>query len=125
MNACKVIVACCIAALPALAQPGSPAEPAGERGWQLAGSLGLMKFVVVSGERIRERAFYDGVIGALCEPDTTCFLRFFTNSTDAPVAMPLADAILAEPAASFQRSVKQSNEVFEWSCRLQVPGNCF
>lgn len=123
MNLRKRLFASLILVLPGLAQAQSQASSG--PGWQVAGALGLMKFVVVSGENIRERTLYDGAIAALCEPDTTCFLRFFTNSTGAPVALPLADAILAEPTASFQRSVKQSNEVFEWSCRMKMPGNCF
>lgn len=111
-----------------LALPGfalAQAQPSSGPGWRVAGSLGLLQFVVVSGDRIRQREFYDEVIAARCPPDVTCFLRFITNSSGAPVAMPLADAILAEPAASFQRSAKQNNEVFEWSCRLGLSGNCF
>lgn len=119
----KLLLTCLILALPGLAQ--AQAQTSSGPGWQVAGSLGLLQFVVVSGERIRQREFYDEVIAARCPPDTTCFVRFFTNATGAPVALPLADAILAEPAASFQRSAKQSNEVFEWSCRLGLPGNCF
>lgn len=92
--------------------------------WQLAGSLGLMQFVVVTESRVRERAVYDEAIAALCQ--ATCFLRFFSNSTKAPLSMPLPDAILAEPAAMYQRSAKQGNEIFQWSCRLGIPGgNCF
>ncbi|MGB7992101.1 MAG: hypothetical protein WCF44_22070 [Candidatus Methylophosphatis roskildensis] len=123
MTTGKLLLTCLILALPGFAQ--AQAQPSAGPGWQVAGRLGLLQFVVVSGERIRQRAFYDEVIAARCPPDATCFVRFFTNSTGAPVALPLADAILAEPAASFQRSAKQSNEVFEWSCRLGLPGNCF
>ena len=88
--------------------------------WQLAGSLGMLQFVVVSEARARDRALYDEAVAALCQ--STCFLRFFTNSANAPVAMPLPDAILAEPAAMYQRSAKQGNEIFQWSCRLGMPG---
>lgn len=123
MNACPLFVTYCIAALAGMAQ--AELQPASGRGWQLAGNLGLMKFVVVSGERIRQRVFYDEVVATLCPPDATCFVRFFGNSTGVPVSMPLADEILAEPTASFQRSAKQHNEVFEWSCRMKLPGNCF
>ena len=92
--------------------------------WQLAGSLGMLQFVVVSEARARDRALYDEAIAALCQ--STCFLRFFTNSANAPVEVPLPDAILAEPTAMYQRSAKQANEIFQWSCRLGMPGgNCF
>ncbi|HSD60502.1 MAG TPA: hypothetical protein VLC55_06575 [Burkholderiales bacterium] len=94
--------------------------------WQLAGSLGMLQFVVVSEARARDRALYDEAIAALCPQVPTCFLRFFTNSTGAPLVMPLPDEILAEPTATYQRSAKQGNELFQWSCRLGIPGgNCF
>jgi len=94
--------------------------------WQVAGRLGLLQFVVVAESRAKEREFYDSIVKSLCEPDTTCFLRFFTNSKKAPVKVPLPDAILAEPTAMFQRSAKQGNAVFQWSCRTGLAaGNCF
>lgn len=94
--------------------------------WQVAGRLGLLQFVVVSESRAKDRAFYDSIVTSLCEPDATCFLRFFTNSKKAPVKVPLPDAILAEPTAMFQRSAKQGNAVFQWSCRTGLAaGNCF
>lgn len=108
-----------IALLPVPAVAETPA-------WQLAGSLGMLQFVVVSEARARDRTLYDEAIAALCPTGATCFLRFFTNSTGAPLTMPLPDAILAEPAAVYQRSAKQGNELFQWSCRLGIPGaNCF
>jgi hypothetical protein len=94
--------------------------------WQVAGRLGLLQFVVVAESRAKEREFYDAIVKSLCEPDATCFLRFFTNSKKAPVKLPLPDAIFAEPTATFQRSAKQGNAVFQWSCRTGLAaGNCF
>jgi len=108
-----------IALLPVPAAAEPPA-------WQLAGSLGMLQFVVVSEARARDRALYDEAIAALCPPGATCFLRFFTNFSGVSLAMPLPDAILAEPTAMYQRSAKQGNELFQWSCRLGIPGgNCF
>jgi hypothetical protein len=95
-------------------------------GWQVAGRLGLLQFVVVSESRAKDREFYDAIVKSLCEPDATCFLRFFTNSKQAPVQLPLPDAILEEPTAVFQRSAKQGNALFQWSCRTGLAaGNCF
>ena len=94
--------------------------------WQVAGRMGLLQFVVVSESKAKDRDFYDGIIKMLCDPAGTCFLRFFTNSKKAAVKTPLPDAILAEPTAMFQRSAKQGNAVFQWSCRMGVAaGNCF
>ncbi len=112
------------AAISSGAHAASPL-PAGQD-WQVAGRMGLLQFVVVAESRARDREFYNSIVKSLCEPDTTCFLRFFTNSKRAPVKLPLPDAILAEPTATFQRSAKQGNAVFQWSCRTGLAaGNCF
>lgn len=94
--------------------------------WTLAGRLGLMQFIVVPESSARDRDYYNAVIERSCGKEETCFLRFFTNSTGATPAVPLPDAILAEPTAMFQRSIKQLREQFQWSCRLQLAeANCF
>lgn len=111
-----------------LAAPAAFAAEALPRGsdWQVAGRLGLLQFIVVSESKAKDRDFYDSIIKMLCDPAETCFLRFFTNSKKAPVRVPLPDAILAEPTVMFQRSAKQGNAVFQWSCRIGVAaGNCF
>lgn len=93
--------------------------------WQIAGQLGLMKFVVVPEAAAGDRAYYDEAIKELCAPDDTCFLRFFTNSQHAALGVPLADAIEQEATAMFQRSAKQQREMFQWSCRMKMPDACF
>ncbi len=94
--------------------------------WPVAGTQGLVRFVIVPEAQARDREAYAREIAALCEPGATCFLNFYTNSTGAPVAMPLPDAIDREPTALYRRSAKQGAERFQWSCRLQQ-GNepCF
>lgn len=114
------------AALVACALPAAAAEPAAANDWTLAGRLGLMQFIVVPEASARDRDYYTRVIEQRCGKEETCFLRFFTNSTGATPAVPLPDAILAEPTALFQRSIKQAREQFQWSCRLQLAeANCF
>ena len=113
------------AALVACALPAAAAAPAA-KDWTLAGRLGLMQFIVVPEASARDRDYYTRVIEQSCGKEETCFLRFFTNSTGATPAVPLPDAILAEPTALFQRSIKQAREQFQWSCRLQLAeANCF
>jgi hypothetical protein len=80
---------CCIAlAGVALVIPAGarlPAQPTKGNGWKLAGSLGLAQFVVVSEADPQDRVVYDQAIAALCPPQSTCFLRIFTNSNDVPL----------------------------------------
>ena len=85
-----------------------------------------MRFVIVPQEQARDRAAYFQQIQSLCEPDRTCFLNFFTNSTGVPLAVPLPDAIDHEATAVFRGSAKWESDTFRWSCRLQVPQEeCF
>ena len=61
-----------------------------------------------------------------CEPERTCFLNFYTNSSDAELAVPLPDAIDREVTAVFRRSMKGGAERLQWSCRMQMAeGDCF
>lgn len=93
--------------------------------WQLAGRLGDAQFIIVPESFARDRDYYDRVVEEACNKGESCFLRFFTNSRKLPVAMPLADEIYAEQTAMFSRSMKQLHEVFQFRCRLGLPGDCF
>jgi len=105
----------------AVAQGGADDAP-----WPVAGQQGLMRFVIVPADLARDRSAYVKQIQRLCEPDRTCFLNFYTNSSGAALALPLPDAIDREATAVFRRSTKQGAESFRWSCRLQLPDdNCF
>lgn len=103
------------------------AEPPAATGWQLAGRLGLLQFIVVPEASARDRAYYDRIIETVCNDDTeSCFLRFFTNASGVAMSFPLPDAVLAEPTVMFQRSAKHQREQFQWSCRLGLAESaCF
>lgn len=88
--------------------------------WAVAGQQGLVRYVIVPAEQARDREAYARQIAQLCEPERTCFLNFYTNSTGAPAAVPLPDAIDREATAVFRRSAKQGAETFRWSCRMQL-----
>jgi hypothetical protein len=94
--------------------------------WQVVGQQGLLQVVIVPPEKATQAAAYRAQIAKLCPAERTCFINFFTNSTGATAALPLPDAIAAEPTARFRRSVKNGAELLQWSCRLGVPGgDCF
>ena len=110
-----------MAAATAAAQAGAE-----DAAWPVAGQQGLMRLVIVPAALASDRAAYLRQIQHLCEPDRTCFLNFYTNSSGAPLAVPLPDAIDREATAVFRRSTKQGGESLRWSCRLQRPEpNCF
>jgi len=108
-----------------LALLASAAAGADESAWALAGQQGLVRFVIVPLDQARDRAAYLRQIEMLCEPERTCFLNFYTNSTGAALALPLPDPIDREATAVFRRSAKQGAERFQWSCRMQLEQECF
>jgi hypothetical protein len=114
-----------IAGMLAATAPQAASE-ASTKAWPVAGQQGLVRFVIVPADQARDPAAYAHQIQALCEPERTCFLNFYTNSTGAAVVMPLPDAIDHEATAIFRRSAKQGAERLRWSCRLQQPDEgCF
>jgi hypothetical protein len=94
--------------------------------WQVIGRQGLVHFVVVPVDEARNQGLYEQVVTALCEPERTCFVNFYTNSTGATPSVPLPDAIAHEATATFRRSAKNGVTIFMWSCRMKVPDReCF
>ena len=92
----------------------------------VAGNLGMMQFVIVPLGKSKNLEFYKNTIKQLCEDKKTCFLNFFTNSTNQKISFPLNDKILSEPTLMFKKSAKHQNTSFEWSCRLNLAvKNCF
>lgn len=82
--------------------------------------------VIVPLAQAQDRAAYDEQIAALCKGQETCFINFFTNSTNAGLAVPMPDAIDKEATAVLRRSAKQGVNSFRWSCRLKRPEiDCF
>lgn len=120
-------IACAATACAALVV-AAPARADQAPAWQIAGRMGLATFIVVPESVAADAGFYERAIAALCPAEASCWLRFFTNSSGAPLGLPLPEAIEREPTAIFQRSAKNGGRtMFRWSCRLQVPGggDCF
>ncbi len=113
-----------VALLIALSLPAAAARAADEP-WAVAGQQGLVRLVIVPAALAKDEPAYRQQVARLCEPERTCFLNFYTNSTGAPLAVPLPDAISDEATATFRRSTKNGAERFMWSCRLKMQDPCF
>lgn len=87
--------------------------------WPTAGQQGLVRFIIVPAAQASDRTAYERQILDLCDPQRTCFLNFYTNSTGATPAVPLPDAIASEATATYRRSMKNGVQMFKWSCRLK------
>jgi hypothetical protein len=121
----KISGTCCAALLLLGSHATSHGNDA-ESPWHIAGQQGLMRFVIVPEAMARDRPAYARQIDRLCEPNRSCFLNFYTNTSGAEVAVPLPDAIDREATAVFRRSPKQGAEMLRFSCRLQLAdGDCF
>lgn len=114
------------AALLCLAAGAATAQAPATGAWDVAGRQGLIQVVIVPAAQARSREAYAKQVALLCPPEATCFINFYTNSSGAPVSVPLPDAIANEPTAVFRRSAKQGAESFRWSCRMgSAEGTCF
>ncbi|MFM9916520.1 MAG: META domain-containing protein [Rhizobacter sp.] len=101
-------------------------DPQSPGAWSVAGRQGVIQIVIVPTDLARERAAYDREIASICQPDHSCFVNFYTNTSNAPIGLPLPAAISKEATAIFRRSVKQAGEFFRWSCRLgRTESDCF
>jgi hypothetical protein len=96
------------------------AARAADDAWTVAGQQGVVRLVIVPMGLEKDTEAYARQVARLCEPEHTCFLNFYTNSTGAPLAVPLPDAIANEATATFRRSTKRGAERFQWSCRLKL-----
>ncbi|HUL66671.1 MAG TPA: hypothetical protein VLW55_18885 [Burkholderiaceae bacterium] len=115
---CALLVGCAVLAFRAVA--------ADTDAWTVAGQQGLVRFVIVPMEQAGDERAYEREILKLCDPERTCFLNFYTNSTRAQLTVPLPDAIANESTATYRRSMKNGVQMFAWSCRMKVPGkDCF
>ena len=107
-------------------QGQTQAEPSAATVWQEVGRQGVVRIVIVPMEQARDKQAYSGQTVALCGAAESCFINFHTNSTSAPVTIPLPDAIAHEAVAAYRRSAKRGSEVMRFSCRLALDEpNCF
>lgn len=105
---------------------GAAATGAEETRWQVVGHQGLVQIVIMPTEEARNQGLYETAVLALCEPERTCFVNFFTNSAGVKAALPLPEAIASEATATYRRSAKNGVTIFMWSCRLKIPDReCF
>ena len=126
MNPIKPLLAFLLFTCFLLTNSGNFADNADGKSFNVAGQMGLMKFVIIPAEKQNDVEFHRKIVKKICVQGETCFLNFFTNSKNAPENLPLDDRILAEPTLMYKYSPKHRNEIEDWSCRLKLPiKSCF
>jgi len=115
-----------VGALPASAVATTEPARTGNAGWQVVGRQGIVRIVIVPVQDAADPAAYAREIEQLCEEGQTCFLNFYTNSRNAPLSVPLPEAISSEAVAMFRRSMKAGAEMMQYACSLKIPNaKCF
>lgn len=113
-----LLAAACVSASVSRAEQADP--------WPVIGQQGVVRLVMVPTDQAANPSAYERQIARLCEPERTCFLNFYTNSTGVALSMPLPDAIANEATATYRRSMKNGVQVLMWNCRLKVSAReCF
>jgi len=101
---------------------GSDTQP----GWTVMGRQGIVLMVLVPTAEARDEAAYQREIEKICKDEINCFLNFYTNSKEVPVAVPLPDEISHEVTATYRKTYKKGVPLFTWSCRMQmIADSCF
>ncbi|WP_077037549.1 hypothetical protein [Pelomonas sp. KK5] len=110
--------------LPLLAAAADP--NATQPGWTVMGRQGIVLMVLVPQAEARDEAAYMREIESICKEEINCFLNFYTNTRNAPVAVPLPDEISHEVTATYRKTYKKGVPLFTWSCRMQmIADSCF
>jgi len=126
MNPIKPFLAFLLFTCLLLINSGNLADDVDGSSFNVAGQMGLMKFVIIPAEKQNDVEFHRKIVKKICVQGETCFLNFFTNTKNAPETLPLDDRILAEPTLMYKYSPKHRNEIEDWSCRLKLPiKSCF
>ena len=95
-------------------------------GWTVMGRQGIVLMVLVPPAEAKDEAAYEREIAAICKEELNCFLNFYTNSRNVPVAVPLPDEIEHEVTATYRKTYKKGVPLFTWSCRMQmIADSCF
>jgi hypothetical protein len=126
MNPIKPLLAFLLFTCLLVTNSGNFADDTDGKSFNVAGQMGLMKFVIIPAEKQNDVKFHRKIVKKICVQGETCFLNFFTNTKNAPETLPLDDRILAEPTLMYKYSPKHRNEIEDWSCRLKLPiKSCF
>ena len=126
MNPIKPLLAFLLFTCLLVINSGNFADDTDGKSFNVAGQMGLMKFVIIPAEKQNDVKFHRKIVKKICVQGETCFLNFFTNTKNAPETLPLDDRILAEPTLMYKYSPKHRNEIEDWSCRLKLPiKSCF
>lgn len=94
--------------------------------WHLAGTRGIMNFVVVSKEREADKDVYLEAIQSICKVGENCKIIFWASADHVPTSWPMTDAQRESRVVDYFKEGNSEEEKFLWNCRIvNDPSQCF
>jgi|SRR5436853_1994506 len=97
-----------------------------QKDWQLVRTQGMMRLVLVTKSKERDRSVYQGVIKSLCTSSEYCYVLFWSSRTSIPKRIPMSDAQARAQVASYTHNPMTHFDEFLMTCRIEKdPNKCF
>jgi hypothetical protein len=94
--------------------------------WQLVRTQGMMRLVLVTKSKERDRSVYQEAIKSLCTPGEYCYVLFWSSRSSIPNRIPMSDAQARALVASYTHNPTTHFDEFLMTCRIEKnPNKCF
>jgi len=97
-----------------------------QKDWQLVRTQGMMRLVVVTKSKERDRSVYQDAIKSLCTLGEHCYVLFWSSRALVPKRIPMSDAQARAQVASYTHNPTTHFDEFLMTCRIEKdPNKCF
>jgi len=97
-----------------------------QKDWELVRNQGMMRLVLVSKAKERDRSVYQDAIRSVCTPGQYCWVLFWSSRASVPSRIPMSDAQARAQVASYTRNPATGLDEFLMTCRIEKdPSKCF
>jgi phosphatidate phosphatase APP1 len=97
-----------------------------QKDWQIVRTQGMMKLVLVTKSKERDRSVYQDAIKSLCTPGGYCYILFWSSRASVPKRIPMSDAQAQAQVASYTHNPTTNFDEFLMTCRIEKnPNKCF
>ena len=97
-----------------------------QKDWQLVRTQGMMKLVLVTKPKERDRSIYQDAIKSLCTPGEYCYVLFWSSRASVPKRIPMSDAQAQAQVANYTHNPTTHFDEFLMTCRIEKnPKKCF
>jgi hypothetical protein len=97
-----------------------------QKEWQLIRTQGMMKLVLVTKSKERDRSVYQDAIRSLCTPGDYCYVLFWSSRALVPKRIPMSDAQARAEVANYTHNPTTHFDELLMTCRIEKnPDKCF